>query len=283
MIRFGIGGSKLKILFIPFMLKYFLRLPPWQWKTNEKGNFSSHITDQEVGRCFTLKGKNRIGTRFPEDTFGVHLIAPKSYIIVHDPKFYYFSSKTSSSLPGFTVQKTEQNKVFYQNIELVLHRKRNTESNPCNEDKKYILGDCLKDAVQRKVGCRMLWNEGMEELDDCFNISQYEHYFNLYSTWTDEDFEKLSLLSGCLAPCFFTEVVPVGVQTFDELLTLNGTTLFVMTLAKRKLTVRTEERYPDFASLVADIGGTLGLFLGFSFLMLWELVINIATKCIKMK
>ena len=36
--------------------------------------------------------------------------------------------------------------------------------------------------------------------------------------------------------------------------------------------LREEEEYP-FASLIADVGGVLGLFIGFNFLMVWELII----------
>ena len=49
--------------------------------------------------------------------------------------------------------------------------------------------------------------------------------------------------------------------------------------------VRKEEEAFPFASLVADCGGILGLFVGFNFLMIWEwmmdLLLIIVHKVIK--
>ena len=49
--------------------------------------------------------------------------------------------------------------------------------------------------------------------------------------------------------------------------------------------VRKEEEAFPFASLVADCGGILGLFVGFNFLMIWEwmmdLLLIIVLKVIK--
>ena len=46
----------------------------------------------------------------------------------------------------------------------------------------------------------------------------------------------------------------------------------------KSLTVEAEEQAYSFDSLVSDLGGVLGLFLGFNFLMLWELL-----KCLQIK
>ena len=39
-----------------------------------------------------------------------------------------------------------------------------------------------------------------------------------------------------------------------------------------------EEEAASFSSLVADCGGTLGLFIGFNFMMLWDLIVFLADK-----
>ena len=36
-----------------------------------------------------------------------------------------------------------------------------------------------------------------------------------------------------------------------------------------------EEKAYSFASMVADVGGVLGLFIGFNFLMIWDWIIKI--------
>lgn len=42
--------------------------------------------------------------------------------------------------------------------------------------------------------------------------------------------------------------------------------------------VEAEEEAASFPSLVADCGGTLGLFIGFNFMMLWDLMVFLADK-----
>ena len=46
--------------------------------------------------------------------------------------------------------------------------------------------------------------------------------------------------------------------------------------ASDNILVRKEEIAFPLDSLVADIGGILGLFLGFNFLMIWELMMDFA-------
>ena len=53
--------------------------------------------------------------------------------------------------------------------------------------------------------------------------------------------------------------------------------VFALTLESTDIKVETEALVYPFTSLVSDFGGALGLFLGFSFLMLWDWIINVAT------
>ena len=46
--------------------------------------------------------------------------------------------------------------------------------------------------------------------------------------------------------------------------------LFSLWATSKKTTIRTEQLIYPVTSLVADFGGTLGLFLGFSFITLWD-------------
>ena len=47
----------------------------------------------------------------------------------------------------------------------------------------------------------------------------------------------------------------------------------------KELTLETEELAYDILTFVANFGGTLGLFLGFSFFMLWDLILQVIEKC----
>ena len=44
-------------------------------------------------------------------------------------------------------------------------------------------------------------------------------------------------------------------------------------MSPHSVQVQREEEAHSFSSLVADVGGVLGLFIGFNFLMLWDWVV----------
>ena len=81
------------------------------------------------------------------------------------------------------------------------------------------------------------------------------------------DLEDVTSRTGCLQPCHYTQfslpAEPQDVSFFNA-------SLVSLVLARATVTRRTEVlRYP-LESLVAEFGGALGMFLGFSFLMIWD-------------
>ena len=52
-----------------------------------------------------------------------------------------------------------------------------------------------------------------------------------------------------------------------------GITVFGLSLVTTDISVETEALVFDFTALVSNVGGSLGLFLGFSFYMLWDWIV----------
>ena len=73
--------------------------------------------------------------------------------------------------------------------------------------------------------------------------------------------------TGCLLPCTYDEyrVLATGLRDFNKY----GV---VLTYGSLGTTVLTEYYIYPFESLVSDFGGSLGLFVGFSFVMLWDVL-----------
>ena len=77
----------------------------------------------------------------------------------------------------------------------------------------------------------------------------------------------LEAQTGCLFPCTYYQyrLMATDLRDFNQF----GAILVYGSLST---TVLREYLLYPFESLVADFGGTLGLFVGFSFVMLWDIV-----------
>ena len=81
------------------------------------------------------------------------------------------------------------------------------------------------------------------------------------------ELDYITDFTGCLPPCHYTEY-SVGIELHED---MNYTYLYLAKLGS-KVKVKKEILVYPFESLVAEVGGALGLFLGFSFLMIWDVL-----------
>ena len=100
----------------------------------------------------------------------------------------------------------------------------------------------------------------------------------LFEELRTADLEDITALTGCLKPCkyrrysFFSEKKSTA-------FTSNYFTFSLCSLSEFTR-VEVEELIYPFSSLVAEFGGTLSLFLGFSFMTFWDgLKLLSETKC----
>ena len=86
---------------------------------------------------------------------------------------------------------------------------------------------------------------------------------------TGSDLEEITKVTGCMKPCQYRKYQFVGVEEAGASPKSEFFAFSVWAVSK-KTTVRTEQLIYPLSSLVAEFGGTLGLFLGFSFINLWD-------------
>ena len=72
-------------------------------------------------------------------------------------------------------------------------------------------------------------------------------------------------VSGCLKPCHYKKYILGEPSSFKS-----EHYIFSMWAVSSKTKVETEELIYPMSTLVAEFGGTLGLFLGFSFISVWD-------------
>ena len=110
------------------------------------------------------------------------------------------------------------------------------------------------------------WSEQKRQV--CTTVEQLKE--------NDEKFFELSKLeqtdipihTGCLFPCRYREY-----QIVDEPITMGLENRMINLIrASKQVMVEKEVLVYPFSSFLAEFGGALGLFLGFSFLMVWDVL-----------
>ena len=96
-------------------------------------------------------------------------------------------------------------------------------------------------------------------------LLDYEKNFN---TLLFRDERMTFNFTACRAPCTYTEFKEVG---HPKNVHATGYGLWLR-FAKTEMVEDKEAYVYGFVSFVSEFGGSLGLFLGFSFLMVWEFI-----------
>ena len=91
------------------------------------------------------------------------------------------------------------------------------------------------------------------------------------------DLEDITKLTGCMKPCQYRMYQFVGAR--EPMSAFSEYHVFSLWAVSKKTTTKTEQLIYPLASLVADFGGTLGLFLGFSFVTLWDNLPLVGEAC----
>ena len=143
---------------------------------------------------------------------------------------------------------------------------------PCESSESYSFTACIKTSLSRNIGCRLNWDSwSSRDIPVCTRVDQllqFEAKYEEIDTW-----ERGSIVqyTACLPPCSYTEYkLAAEPNEFKP-----GHSLHLQ-LESSKVLKRTEEIIYSMESFVSEFGGALGLFLGFSFMMVWDALAYIA-------
>ena len=117
------------------------------------------------------------------------------------------------------------------------------------------------------------------------DLKFFREYFSIHRDLKDSTRTELTEITGCRQPCFYRKFSKVGnsddIKSFDnhgnnfrDNPTLSELPFLGYNLRLASSEVNVEEDYflYDFVSLISELGGALGLFLGFSFFMITDYV-----------
>ena len=186
---------------------------------------------------------------------------------IQDGIFHTFLAPSLPSKLWWISGKTLNESGYYHDITLTRHKKLNLERRPCEEDPTYNFTGCTKEKLSDKVGCRLPWDKwSQQDRAVCKKEQQFKQFEQIWRGLGNSNADEIVEKTGCLKPCHYKEYK--FVESSPKVLVNPG----VLGFWAASHTTQVEEEvllYP-FTSLVAEFGGSLGLFLGFSFMTIWQ-------------
>ena len=122
----------------------------------------------------------------------------------------------------------------------------------------------------RAAGCRLPWDSLSDQSRPvCTSLHQFEHFARQYDAMRDASMRQILNITRCQKPCSYKKYVLIS-GPLEAAYTAYSHFSVELWMVTTDITSLTETLIYPWTSLVAEFGGTLGLFLGFSFMTLWD-------------
>ena len=155
------------------------------------------------------------------------------------------------------------------------HHKLNRKLIPCEESSHYSFINCVERNLSRKFECVIPWiMKSMDNFTVCSDMKELRWISMMYTEimFHDSDLKNVIKKTGCVKPCHYKEYELDQEENWPG----KRDSEFVILFSNSDVVIEKELASYSAVSLISDIGGALGLFLGFSFLMLWDSAMAVA-------
>ena len=155
----------------------------------------------------------------------------------------------------------------------------NRKSSPCIEDPGYDYQQCIRNYLAREIGCKLPWDNS-QEFNECSTVDDLLEYSTAYHLLSVSGLLNITNKTKCVKPCYYKQYKMVGQEQYNKNYSLAGleeantsrlfSKHYVYIAASEEIVIEKEVAGYTGLSLLADMGGSLGMFLGFSFLGAWD-------------
>ena len=216
-----------------------------------------------LGKQVTLNNSYEVGT--DSRKLEIYFEKGRNYtVLVHDPNFFLYTVNPDT-IPQVRIS-IDDSKSHYVYIKAIYHVLLDKLENPCQVSRSYSFTACIKNSLSRRIGCRLPWDSwSSPDIPECHNMDQLLQFEETYEMIDNWELDSIMNLSGCQPPCSYTEY-----KIVSDIKSFGDEPGVVLLLSSSKVELRSEKIIYSLESFVSEFGGALGLFLGFSFIMLWD-------------
>jgi hypothetical protein len=125
---------------------------------------------------------------------------------------------------------------------------------------------CIRNKLSQKIGCRPEWDSWSDKTRQvCSQMEQLIQFEKEYTEIALLNQREIPKHTGCPIPCKHFEY-----KLADTAYKGGETPMLMLIQTTNSVIVRTEELVYPLFPFITEFGGALGLFLGFSFMMIWD-------------
>ena len=248
----------------------------------KKSSWIEDISFLIFGKCYTLdKSFIQIGASL-ESQLELNFNASVEYVfMIHDEDFFVLSANPET-MPRILIRLHKNFGTQGVYMKVVRYAKKSMPERPCEDSTTYSLTRCIRSNFSLKIGCRPPWDTySHNDIPLCRNMEQLGRFEQEFFELSLVDQDNIQNKTGCHLPCRYRQY-----KVAEEPSILSGDlskrTVKLM-YSKKMVKVKTEKLVYPFPSLLAEFGGSLGLFLGFSFMTVWDLIIGVRDGVIRIR
>ena len=148
-------------------------------------------------------------------------------------------------------------------------------SDPCaSNEKSSQTSACIAKFIEKQAGCniRIYGSSGSVQQPLCNSLAQLRNLTSIIRRLHEADARTIYELTGCLASCERYEYhrIDSDIVSYQAGIFLPSHLTMQFTMVDRSIEDRKQYVIYDFNSFIADVGGFMGLLLGFSILSIYD-------------
>ena len=186
---------------------------------------------------------------------------------------FSYTDTSTSNLSTTTIHEIKKRVVSYVN----------DERTPCQSmPRKTEMNTCIQQQIENEIGCQLPWNNASSSVfAKCTESGQYEKFLSTYDEIAKLSERSIAERTGCLPSCKRNEF-SVNILNRIEIPS-EGPSYYsgYFCYASGRYVEKSYYYVYDWFDLLADVGGYMGLLVGYSLLTVYDSIKYFCKKALR--